>query len=294
MSNIMQNFSDLLATRCMLVNLHLRQWSGRVQDKDITSEILEQKNAVAGSGRFWKHLVKDKLEPVHKYAGQLRNWVYSWSYSWADMSGDNGDHWRLCTVEVYDANKEELKQRIRHLKSLWVDFIENYESFVENDMKDKGGMAKRTDYPSKEILATKFDVRWNVRQVPVSGDFRVELADDEFAQMKSQAIEKDGEIVSAMIRESFARINVPLARMVENLSDTEKKFKNVTVTDIQKIVNLMRGFNVMNDPNITAICDEMEAKLTGFEAQELRDNPTLRKQVADDAKSIADNFANFF
>lgn len=290
----MTNISELLSRRCMLVNLHLKQWSGRIQDREVTDEILEAKSASSDSGRFWKYLVREELKPVHKYANGIRNWVYSWSYSWSSISGDSGDHWRICTVDVYDAHKTELKDRIRKLKNLWIEFLSKYPSYVEEDMKDKGTMANRNDYPSVEILETKFAVKWSVRQLPVSGDFRIELADEEFEKMKQAAVDKDREIVDAMIKESWERIAMPLQRLIDNLSDPEKKFKNVTITDISKVANLMRGFNVMNDPKINAICDEMDNRLGGYNPDDIRKDPQLRKQVAEDAKDIAESFSSYF
>lgn len=58
------------------------------------------------------------------------------------------------------------------------------------------------------------------------------------------------------------------------------------IENAQVLVNLLPDLNVFDDPGLKLACNEIQTKLLQFPAQRLRDDPVLRKQVADDAFDI--------
>ena len=73
-----------LATSAVLVSVDVNVWSATKQDRGISDEVTNSKNADNSAGRFVKNLLADNIQ--HKRVANYRQTVYNWlkrsTYRW--------------------------------------------------------------------------------------------------------------------------------------------------------------------------------------------------------------------
>jgi hypothetical protein len=65
------------------------------------------------------------------------------------------------------------------------------------------------------------------------------------------------------------------------------------VSNILELVDLIPGLNVLDDPTLNALGDEIKAKLGGVDPKDLRKDKGVRSQAAKDAEAIMARMAGF-
>jgi hypothetical protein len=70
-------------------------------------------------------------------------------------------------------------------------------------------------------------------------------------------------------------------------------FRDSLVGNIEQLVDMLPGLNVLNDPDLDAIGKEVKARLLGYDLKDLRKKPAVRSAAAREAQEIMDKMAGF-
>ena len=70
-------------------------------------------------------------------------------------------------------------------------------------------------------------------------------------------------------------------------------FRDSLIGNVEELVELIPGLNVLDDPDIEAVRLQVKAKLLGNDAKDIRKDPALREELAGEAKQIMDTMAGF-
>ena len=70
-------------------------------------------------------------------------------------------------------------------------------------------------------------------------------------------------------------------------------FRDTTVDNLHELVDMIPGLNVLDDPHIEQMRQDIIAKLGGHTAADIRKDPELREELAGDAKQILDQMQGF-
>jgi len=281
-----------LSDKALLVQLSISQWSARKYDKRVTQEIAHN-FGVSGSavdvGRYNKNLlpIDDFLADVHQKARQIRTAFY-----------ENTLPWGLEGAQILPSkNYLGFISAFRQDKSEWeylVDiFLQEYPRLkAEAKRIVPAGMYKEEDYPSLEDMRAKFKIDLAVFPVP-SGDFRVELADDELARIQAEVENRAEMGGQRAMKEAWQRLYTRVEKMVEKLSDPKAIFRDSMVEHVREICSILPNLNFADDPNLEAMRQEVEAKLANQNADSLRLDPALRADKAAEAKDIMSKMGAF-
>jgi len=139
--------------------------------------------------------------------------------------------------------------------------------------------------------------------VPSGDDFRVDMAQAQIDLIRAD-IERDvAEAANHAMRDVYRRITDATQRMVDKLQNykpafrqgdkSEGVFRDSLVENIRDLVNVLPALNITGDNGLYVLGKRMEA-LTRYDADELRRNSQLRRDVAEEAKAINDSISDFF
>ncbi len=81
--------------------------------------------------------------------------------------------------------------------------------------------------------------------------------------------------------------------MSERLSDPDNKFKNSLVENIKDLCELLPKLNITHDPELDAVVNEIQSKLTMNYPQTLRDNDVIRNKTAIEAQKILNKMRHY-
>ena len=290
-----------LATSGMLVSVDVNVWSATKQDRGISNEVTTAKHADRNAGKYVKNLLAD--HPKHKAIVNYRQTIYNWvkrrTYRW------NNAQDYLPSVDM-PKFKQEWHDHQTAFETSVNTFIADYDSIVSDMAFKQGDMFNRTDYPSREELASKFGLRLFVSEVPMS-DFRCsiaqDIADDLFVSYSSQA----EEIMSHVMMEQQSRFvevmksishccGVDETGVDANTGETKTKKRKIYDTTILKAKEMcesFKQFNLSADPALEEARATLERTLSDVTAEDIRDSDAVRHAVKEDVDSILGKFGAF-
>jgi hypothetical protein len=290
----------MLNEKALTVNLKISCWTARKYDQAVSKEVEQQHEAQGDAGRYNKLLVdKGSIREIQQVVNKMRTFHHTNTLPW----GDNGD--RLLPSENYFAYIAEVNKLKGEFDKAVQKFVMNYPDLVNRAASRLGTMFRESDYPSAREIGDKFGVKPTI--LPVAEmDFRVNLSDNEIEQLKSAAQIEIQERLNTAVKDSWRRIKEQLVHMKERLTEqierTDKE-GNKYITDgilrdslfknLESLVDLLPRLNITNDPNITAICDEMR-ELVAIDPEDVRNSQTVRANTAQQVDDIMSKFSSFF
>ena len=266
----------------MIVSLQVGMWSGHKLDKAKTSELTDAANAEQDAARVNKHLVsKDSLKGVVKAAGALRQFFYRAALPW----GDNGDRilgaaGYLDFIDAYSELKDDFMRAVDTFITV------QYPAERARAQFRMGDMFVADDYPSPESLRSKFYVGLDIHGVPTGADFRVQLQDADVERVKLEIDEANVARLHAAMKVVWERVFDTITHFADRMQGDEK-FRDATVRNLQDLADSIPALNLTNDPDLTALCSEIKAKLGDLNAPDLRKHPAAREQARQEALAIA-------
>jgi hypothetical protein len=205
--------------------------------------------------------------------------------------------------------KREYAEHELNFATLKAEFLNDYDSIVSNMAFNAGGMGDmftRADYPPKEQLEHRFNMKLFVSEVPMN-DWRCsiasDIADDLFDTYSKQA----EEIVAHVMVEQQSRFievmqsishccGVEETGVDDNTGETKTKKRKIYDSTIQKAKEMcesFKAFNLTDDPALEEARASLEVALAGVDAELIRDSDAVRSNVKEDVDTILHKFGAF-
>jgi len=254
-------------------------------DRAISEEVARSKGADKGTFKGHKTLIKkEHMDPISQVKHKARNYHNAQTVPW-------GENLRLLTNERLIDHQNFMAECEREYNAAVQQLLDKWPTLVMQ--AGLGSMYDPNDYPSVNVLARKFGFRVTYEPVPVPGavdDIRTNLPDTVRSEMKRQY----EELIEARSREVaqdvWKRLYEPLVNMSEKLVDKDEGkpsgFKSTLVDNVLKIVDLMKAFNLTNDPNMDRVRRELRDALTGVTYDKLKASDSLRAQTKEKVDKV--------
>lgn len=277
-----------LHTRATLVAVHITTWSARKFDREVTTKINDSHNLDHDVGRYNKRLLatgSNSWKELIKICSAARTSHYENTLAWSD------DGYRLLPSANYDSYMKIMRKHESDFEAAKSRFVGDYPMLIDSARdylvaEEDGGMFRASDYPPIGEVAERFTMRSTPLPVPTSGDFRVKLPESEIKALQKAVEEK----VKASADEAVADARDRLVKVVESISDKlgepDAIFRDSLINNARDLTDVLSRLNVMGDKELEAMRQRVESELAAVEPQTLRDEPTVRKQVAQSAKKI--------
>jgi len=284
-----------LNERAMLVDLSMGVWSPAREDKKRADEIADKYGADKKMGKYQRYLIDpDALKPILTKRGEIRNRHYELTLPWGDDSS------RIITSAGFMLYRDQIQGLIDELTPMFREFIQRYPDLVRDAATLLNGLYDSREYPTVDQLTRKFYARIKVKPIPDSGDFRVNLGAHEVDAIRQQ-IEADAQsaVADAMkltgqrIRETIGHLSTKLRAYSVTDKGVTGIFRDSLVTNVRELIDALPGLNISGDAGFARLVDQMKAELTGYDADTLRTQDSVRVDVADKADSILDRLSQY-
>lgn len=278
-----------LTQRAMVMNLRIGYWQGNRLDKAASAEVVAAKGAKGDSARVNKSLIpKEALAPIKTAMNAVRAHFYERTMPWRD----NGD--RIITRMLYLDFVPEHERLVSAFREEVDKFLTTtYPSAREQAGFHLGDLFNPDDYPSASELRHKFYIELDIDAISTVGDFRVELDEKHVNQIKDQMEAAAVRRVNVAMQDVWRRLAETIGYFHERMSDPEAIFRDSTINNLNELIELIPGLNVLDDPNIEQIRRMVDGKLTGLDAKEIRKDPAHRAELATEAEKVLDVMKGF-
>ncbi len=287
-SNKKIDVSGILAKKAMIAKLSTSCWSARKTDKEATEELLETKKAEKQAGSFSKVLIDKKhLKKIREVINIMKKYHNANTLPWDNDGG------RLLPSAKHSDYSSFLRQTKRELDAAVAEFVKDYPTYVADASFMLSDLYESSDYPDPTEMKEKFSIESDFSKVPESSDFRVDIP--EFEQKKiCQQIESRVEQQHAESMEKiWKRIYNTIAHMHDRLSDEDAIFRNSMVENIDQLVSVLPQLNILENKALDDMAVELKNTLCGYEADELRKDKDLRKEVALKSNEMLEKISSF-
>jgi len=165
-------------------------------------------------------------------------------------------------------------------------FLDVYPQYIAQVRPELNGLFREEDYPSVEKLREKFGVTLEILPIPSGSDFRVEMSAEEQARV---ARDIDANVRQSLVRgteDLWTRLREVVSHMVDRLNEPESRFHATLVTNVADLVELLPRLNVVGDPDLNRVAEQVRQRLCNHSAQELKKHDLLRVATASEAAGI--------
>jgi hypothetical protein len=139
--------------------------------------------------------------------------------------------------------------------------------------------------------------------VPTAGDFRVDIGEEAKQELIASCNNAYNDRLDLAMKDAWGRLHEQLLRMSDRLADLDtprelkngekvftKVFRDSLVENAVELVDLLKHFNLTNDPSMEQARVALHEALNHHDADDLRNNPYSRVAV----KSKVDEILNKF
>jgi hypothetical protein len=286
-----------LATASILVSVDISVWSATKQDREISNEVTDSKNADQSAGRFVKNLLANNAD--HKAVVNYRQTVYNWlmrrTYDW------NKTQRTLPHVALPRFMAEYHDHEVEFNRLLDV-FLARYNTSVSDMAFKAGTMFNRNDYPTVDQVRSKFNMRLYRTEVPL-GDFRCQISQDLADDMAEHYNKQAADIIQRILDDQSERMVEVLTSLshccdVDEVKDKDgnvkikkRKIYDTTIDKAREMIDVYKEFNLTNDTDLEDARAKLEMALRGVTVDVLREGDVSRVQVKDAVDDILSKFA---
>jgi hypothetical protein len=273
----------------MLANLSVRCWGAARNDKKISSEVAKTHSVDAKrAGKYRKNAINVEAptyEAVKAAATELRAKHSEFTLPWSQ------DGARILTTTMFEQYSREMRTLRTKFDQAVQAFVEDYPTLKVDAKIELNGMYNEADYPAD--IREKFGVEVGILPLPEAEDFRVSLPETAVRQIKDDIQAEMKRAAHVAMQEPYERLYSHITRMVQRLSDPKAVFRDTLVSGLVDLCAILPGLNLTRDPQLDVLRQRAEQMIAHVSAQELRDNPAVRRDVARQAADIQNMMAGF-
>ena len=286
----------LVTEKAMLAKLKISRWSASKHDKKISEEVAQKHGADPTMGRYSKRLVaKEHLDKIAQIATRARHHHYENTLPWLD------DGARILPAANYFDYMQQQNALRAQFEQEVAEFAKGYPAVVDEARRSLNGLFDPADYPSPSEIGGKFTMQVDVDPMPSADDFRVSLSEDENARIRESIQTRLDDAVQNAVNEVWHRVHDLVAHMVERLraykvtpeGKVENTFRDSLVGNIRQMVDLLPKLNITQNNALEAMRQRLADELCGIDAPMLREDETVRNEVAANAEAILAEIKDF-
>lgn len=269
----------MLNSCSMLADLTIHRWTATKHDPSVSAEV-ERTHSAKNAGRYNKLLIdRAHLADIDALGNQLRAFHYKHTLPWSDKGA------RILPSKLFVTYQNGFND-LRDKRSVAVDkFIDLYPNLVADARTRLKTMFDPFDYPDVSQLRQSFGVDLEIMPVPSAEDFRVGVLNDQMqSAIRRDILQKLEERGKQANRECWLRVDEVVGRIAEQCSKPKGRIYDSLMDNARDLALVIDGLNITDDPNITAIGDDLRALIV--DPEDLRKSATTRAAIARLANDI--------
>jgi len=312
----MKNNTNTLSENATLVRFTTKHPSGIKSDKDLRKGLAIDKEANNDSLHVAKYIFgKETNKYFRRIINQFRyNYFYPLTVPWDDNTSDYDGKvlsgWRLCPNRELDRLMDKANESKSDFQKEVDSFLDNYDNLIEANKYKLGQAFKLSDYPEKDVIATKFRFDFELGTVPQfnTKDVRLNVSEKLRKKIEQDALKRATKNVEAITRTTVDTLLESVEHLADKLKSYDPKtkgggfFKNSSFDKLRQFLDTLPSINsdiLGNDKTIAEAHQNLVSVFAKInDVDSLRDDDDYtdkkRKQLADDLKDSVDELKGGF
>ena len=281
-----------ISSSAVLVELNISVWPANKYDKGATESVLINNSASTGSARVQKNLMAgtSKRKVIADYAAGIRLYHNKTTLSWSDKGT------RLLPTSLFMEYKQTMNTYQANMDNMCNDFYASYIDLIDLSKHHMGALFDPDDYPTLEDVKQKFGFRLVFSPLPESGDFRLDIPQQEMQELAQQYESSySGRLADAM-KEPWDKLHKMLTGMSEKLTDvegddeTKRRYHDTFVSNAQGLCSMLTHLNITKDPQLEEARRALEITMLGVDIDSIKESADVRSTVKAKVDDILKRF----
>ena len=179
-----------------------------------------------------------------------------------------------------NANYIEFAAELGRLRSNAMAKVEAlYRVWDSEIVKDKGylgGMWDLTDYPTKEEMRQKWDIKVMFAPVATAEDFRIDMDEDDKEALNNAINDVEKGATGYLMKEILAPVMAMAEKLAVPIGSEGAIFRDTLVHNVKDVCKRAKKLNINNDARIDEIIKDIEDALVSITPQTLRESDQVR------------------
>jgi len=265
----------------ILTELNISCWTATKLDRGQTDKVNTDNQATRNAARVQKDLMAGTkmLDDIRKFSASLRQFHLWRTLPWLDRGP------RLLPVSAVFDYKAAMNDRIDGFNALVDKFVNRYPDLVQQVQAKSTGlgyMFNPSDYPDASEIRGRFGVRLVFSPLPDSGDFRLDIPQEDLDDMRRGYEDNFNERLKEATQDAWDRLHKMLTTMSDKLTDVEgqeKRYYDTFLENPRELCDLLGHLNITKDPQLERARADLEAALSGLDIDDIKDSATQRADV---------------
>ena len=278
-----------LSEKAMLVNLTLSEWTGRVKDKKVSSEICAVKKSDIDAGAWWTYLVpKGAIAQVNRSKWNCYMIHRRLTLPWTDGG------LRILAADMFMRYSEEMRKAISEFDEAVDTFLrEKYPTIAKQAVKRLGKLLEGKQFPSASEIKPKFAIHQDILPIPQASDFRCQLNSDEVESIRKNIEVSIETMAEKAMSTLWERFTILIEKVEKTMKEPKKVFRDSLITNLRDFCELIPKMNLTNDNNLEELRKEAAKKLAQLKPLDLRESKADRKKAHKSAKEIMEKIKDY-
>lgn len=269
-----------ITSSSVLVEMNISVWTANKLDKGATDAVLISNGAtVADAAQVRKNLMAGTTlrKQIADYAAGCRLWHNTRTLPWSDKGP------RILPTSLFMDYKQELNIRRDTFLGMVEEFRTNYPSLVQTAANYMGSLHNPDDYPSVDEVMAKFGFKVVFSPVPESGDFRLDIPQQELDEVKQVYDAAFDTRLAEAMRTPWDQLHKMLSSMSDKLTEgdeeTKRRWHDTFLTNAQDMCAMLTHLNITKDPKLEAARRQLETALLGADIDDIKENEGVRADL---------------
>lgn len=273
--------------RSLLVSFHVSSWGARIKDKESEDRLSKWTNADPETFNVTKRLMPEAVKVLRRAIDRARADFRKMTLPWFD------DGSRMLPVTKYLDFVQTMASHENAVEHELRNFLHSYRLRIAERQIKMSTAFNPDDYPSEEQIRQKFKFKVLVLPMPDIADFRINMAEDDIESIKTDLKAELEEAQAKATRELWGKLYKIVKHIHERMSDPDAIFKKNILENAFTLTVDLKGMDVTENAELEQCRIDVQNRLCLYDAETLRENPTARQSVADQAERILNKIKEF-
>jgi len=269
-----------ITSSAVLVEMNISVWTANKLDKGATEGVLLSNGAtVADAAQVRKNLMAGTTlrKQIADYAAGCRLWHNTRTLPWSDKGP------RILPTSLFLDYKQELNIRRDTFLGMVEEFGTNYPSLMQTAANYMGTLHNPDDYPSVDEVMGKFGFKVVFSPVPESGDFRLDIPQQELDEVKHGYDSAFNTRLAEAMQTPWDQLHKMLSSMSDKLAEgdeeTKRRWHDTFLTNAQDMCAMLTHLNITKDPKLEAARRQLETAMLGADIDDIKENEGTRADL---------------
>lgn len=274
-----------ITSSAVLVEMNISVWTANKLDRDTSNKLTADSNATADAAQVRKNLMAGTTlrKQIADYAAGCRLWHNTRTLPWSDKGP------RILPTSLFMDYKQELNIRRDTFLRLTDEFRSSYPALVQTATNYLGDLHNPDDYPPLDEVMNKFGFRVVFSPVPESGDFRLDIPQQDLDDMRRSYDDAFDTRLAEAMQTPWNKLHDMLqlmsAKLEEGDEESKKRWHDTFLTNAQDLCSLLTHLNITKDPKLEAARRQLEGALLAQDMDDIKESEGCRA----DLKAKLDN-----